>query len=278
MTARTPLYEATHAARYERQQLICEYQKTYTCRLVVMRDVIFNRCVPFFEEMLFDADPEQDLHVMLDTPGGDGETALRLIRQAQSRCRELTVVVPDRAKSAGTLFALGADRIYMGPTSDLGPVDPQVYLPNGSFAAAQAIIAAVEEAERRIQQHPTTYALHAALLSDITALMVQQARDAMDRTGDLVREALSCVRSRSPDEVERLADTLQKHLVGESTDHGTIVSASDAKRYGLPIDEADPKGNRWRAVWRLWAKYLVIGSEYVYEGELASQVADLPTS
>ena len=34
---------------------------------------------------------------MLSTPGGDGETAIRLIRQAQSRCRELTVIVPDQA-------------------------------------------------------------------------------------------------------------------------------------------------------------------------------------
>jgi len=52
---------------------------------------------------LFDADPDQDLHVLLGAPGGDGETAFRLIRQAQSRCREFTVIVPDQAKSAGSL-------------------------------------------------------------------------------------------------------------------------------------------------------------------------------
>ena len=161
MTDRTPLYEAAHAGRYERQRLIREYQDAHDCRLVVMRDVIFPPSVPLFEETLFDADPGQDLHLMLGTPGGDGETALRIIRQAQSRCRKLTVIVPDQAKSAGTLVALGAHSIYMGPTSDLGPVDPQFLRPNGSLAAARAIIAAVEEAERRIQQNPTTYPLHA---------------------------------------------------------------------------------------------------------------------
>ncbi|WP_419949131.1 SDH family Clp fold serine proteinase [Candidatus Palauibacter sp.] len=56
---------------------------------------------------------------------GDGNSALHLVRQAQSRCTELTVIVPDQAKSAGTLFVLGAHHIVMGPTSDLGPVDPQ---------------------------------------------------------------------------------------------------------------------------------------------------------
>ncbi|MYC97770.1 MAG: serine dehydrogenase [Gammaproteobacteria bacterium] len=274
MTSRTPLYEAAHAARYERQALIREYQEAHGCRLVVIRDVVFPHCVPLFEETLFDADPGQDLHVLLGTPGGDGETALRLIRQAQSRCRELTVIVPDQAKSAGTLFVLGADRIYMGPTSDLGPVDPQFQLPNGGLAAARAIIAAVERAERSIQQDPTTYPLHAALLADITALMVQQARDALARTDDLVREALTCVSSRRPEQVQELTEKLKKHLVGEPKDHRAIVSAADASRFGLPVEEADPTSDRWQAVWRLWAKYLILPSVYVYEGELASQIGE----
>ena len=57
MTPRTPLYEAANAARYERQQLIRQHQQAHECRLVVMRDLIFDCCVPFFEETLFDADP-----------------------------------------------------------------------------------------------------------------------------------------------------------------------------------------------------------------------------
>ena len=144
----------------------------------------------------------------------------------------------------------------------------------GSLAAARAIIAAVEEAERRIQQNPTTYPLHASLLSDITAIMVQQARDAMERTGDLVGEALACVGSRSQDDADALSSELKKHLIGEPTDHRAIISALDAKRYGLPVKTADPSSDQWQAVWRLWTKYLVMGSAYVYEGELASQIAE----
>ena len=81
-----------------------------------MMGPVFPYSVTLFEETLDGASPDQDLHVMLYTLGGDGETALRLVRQAQSRCRELTVIVPDQAKSAGTLFVLGSDRIVMGPT------------------------------------------------------------------------------------------------------------------------------------------------------------------
>ena len=278
MLARSPLYEASHAARYERQALIRQYQATYGCRLVIMQDVLFPHSIPLFEETLYDADPAEDLHLVLSTLGGDGETALRLIRQAQSRCRKLTVIVPDQAKSAGTLLALGAHRIYMGPTSDLGPVDPQFRLSDGTLASAQAIIAAVDRAEERIQQSPDTYPLHAFLLEPVTALMVQQARDAIDRTGDLVKEALACVTSRSPEEIESLADTLEKLLIGDSKNHGAVVSAAGATGFGLPVEEADPASEQWQAVWRLWMKYAVLNAVRVYEGQTASYVVPQPAA
>ena len=104
--------------------------------------------------------------------------------------------------------------------------------------------------------------------------MVQQSRDAMDRSGDLIREALASVPSRTPEDVEKLTTGLQQHLVGEPKDHDAIVSGADAERYGLPVEQADPKSSRWRAVWRLWTKYLVLGQVRVYEGELASQIGE----
>ena len=268
---RSPLYEAQHAPRYERQKLIRSYEKKYQCRLVVMRDILFPSSITLFEEALFDANPKQDLHVILGTPGGDGETALRLARQAQARCENLTVIVPDQAKSAGTLFALGAHQIYMGPTSDLGPIDPQ-FLINGSLVAAKAIIAAVENAEDRIQKNPATYPLHASLLADVTAVMVQQARDALARTDDILREALACVPDRENDEVETLVQKLKEPLIGAPKSHSAIISTDDARSFGLPVDTADPAGDRWRDVWRLWAKYVALNATRVYEGSTASYV------
>ena len=237
-----------------------------------MCDIIFPPSITLFEETLFDADPEQDLHVMLATPGGDGETALRLVRQAQARCKDLTVIVPDQAKSAGTLFALGANQIYMGPTSDLGPVDPQLQIRAGSLVAAKVIIAAVEDAETRIQKNPATYPLHASLLADVTAVMVQQARDALVRTDDILSEALA-VPGRTPDDVKTLVERLKAPLIGDPKSHSAIVSTDDAIDFGLPVEKADPASDRWQAVWRLWTKYAVLNPLRVYEGVTASYVA-----
>lgn len=274
---RSPLYEAQHAPRYERQRLIREYQEAHNCRFIVLMGPLFPYAITPFEDLLYDADSQQDLHIMLSTPGGDGETALRLLRQVQSRCRQLTVIVPDQAKSAGTLFVLGADSIYMGPTSDLGPVDPQFPLPNGSLAPGKAIIAAVDEAERRVQENPQTYPLHASLLSDISGLMVQEARDSLARTGDLLKEALASVRSRSTDDVKRLAKLLGDRLISAPTNHGATVSAQDALGLGLPVETANPADARWQAVWRIWTKYALLNAWRVYEGQNASQVFPPPS-
>ena len=271
-SGRSPLYEAHHAPRYERQALIRSYQETYSCRLVVMVDYLFSHSITLFEETLYDADPDENLHVMLRTLGGDGETALRLVRQAQSRCKELTVIVPVEAKSAGTLFVLGADRVLMGPTSDLGPIDPQFRLQSGAFASGKAIIAAVEDAERRIQANPETYPLHASLLNDITALLVQQAKDAIARTDDQLKEALACVEERDTDQITALASRLRKPLIQNPQSHGTAIAARHAKELGLPVEEATRSEAQWQSIWRMWAKYAALDAAAIYEGQTASQI------
>ena len=268
----TPLFDAEHSERYVRQGLIRDYEARFGCRLVVLVAAIFREIVTVFEEVIFDADPNEDLHLLLDTPGGDGETAVRLVRSAQARCRELTVMVPNAAKSAGTLFVMGAHHVVLGPTSDLGPVDPQFQDPRGpGFYAAKDLIAAVEAAEESIRRNPDSYPLHASLLADFTGVMVQQARSALARTNDLVKEALRSNPDRSPKDVEQLAERLQKTLVEVPREHSAVFGVGDAEATGLPILAADPHGEQWQTIWRLWAKYYALDAS-VCEGRVASHV------
>jgi hypothetical protein len=267
----SPLFHAEQADRYDRQRLITAYQDAFGCRLVVLVDNIFPYAVTLFEELIYNADPTQDLHLLLNTQGGDGETAVRLARAAQSRCREFTVIVPDMAKSAGTILALGAHHIIMGPISDLGPIDPQFQMANGSLAGAKDIIAAVDDATAKVQEAPDTYPLHASLLSDVTGLMVQQARAALARTDDLLAEALRTNPDRSAEEVETLASALHEPLIEQPKSHGAIFGPGEAAAAGLPVVSADPASLQWQLVWRLWAKYFAL-FQRVYEGERASKL------
>lgn len=267
----SPLFHAENSLRYDRQLLIRAYEATYNCRLIVVVDFLFPYAINVFEELIFDADPNQDLHLLLATPGGDGETAVRLVRSAQARCKELTVIIPDQAKSAGTILALGAHRILMGPTSDLGPIDPQFQVgTSGGLVSAKDIIAAVEAAESAIQQNPETYPLHSALLADVTGLMVQQARSALTRSGDIMREAIESNPDRSKDDVNELCIKLKEPLIDIPKSHGAILGEDYANDLGLPITAADPRGDQWQLIWRLWMKYWSI-SQRVYEGSSVSK-------
>ena len=275
----SPIFHAIHAGRYDRQSVIASYEEEYDCRLVVLIDALFPPSVPLFEELIYDASPDQDLHVLLQSPGGDGETAVRLIRSMQSRSKEVTVIVPDQAKSAATLLALGAHHILMGPTSDLGPIDPQFPMGTGAsyrLVSAKDIIAAVDEANRAVQDAPNTYPVYASLLSEMTAIQVQQARSAIERTQDQLTEALKSNPDRRDSETEILKDALLKPLIEDTKSHSAFFGIDSARNVGLPVLDASQNSSQWERIWRLYAKYLaltMLGVGPTYEGQRASHVA-----
>ena len=276
LPSQSPLYHAQHSDRYDRQALIRQYEDIAKARLITVVDIIGFWSVTHLEELLYDANPDEDLHLMLDTPGGDGEIAVRMARSAQARCKKLTVIVPDRAKSAGTLLAMGAHSILMGPTSDLGPVDPQLDIgtPDVSLVSAKDLIAAVDRALDRIQEQPQTYPLLASLLSDVNYLMYEQAQAAIQRMDDLMEAALASNPDRCPEEVQELVEQLKKPFITDPKVHGAMFGAKEAVEAGLPVLEPDSSGKQWQMIWRLWTKYfgLLKGRTLIYESRTASQV------
>lgn len=269
----SPLFHAEQEPRYERQRLIMAYEERFGCRLVVMVDRVAPESVTFFEELIYDADPNEDLHLLLSTPGGSGEAALRLVRAAQARCVELTVIIPDIAKSAGTLIALGAHHILMGPTSDLGPVDPQFFR-GSEIVSAKDLIAAWESANAAIQEAPETYPLHISLMADVTAVQIEQARAALAYTDELVEDVLKSQPDRTADEVRVLMGTLKEPLIDAPKQHGAVINAADALSYGLPVVQADPALEQWRIIRLLFSRYFLMNDGWtgIYEGRRASRV------
>lgn len=271
----TPLFRAKHDDRYRRQALIREYQDAYDCNLVTIIDQIVPESVTYFAELLHDVDGKRDLHLILCSPGGDGETAIRLARMAQAASKRFVVIVPESAKSAATIFALGAHEILMGPTSDLGPIDPQIFLPDRGFVSAKDLIAAVDRAFKEVEKRPNTYPLHAAMLGGIDAPAVQFARSALSQTSDLAKQAISSNPDRSSTTVAAMCTSIKKPLITSPHSHGAVIGAAEAKAAGLPAIELDPTSEQWRRIWSLWTQYFAKGSIdqlRAYEGAKASQV------
>src|SRR5262249_27771229 len=64
--------------------------------------------------------------LILESPGGDGTQVEKFVSLCRNQCECFRAIIPNEAKSAATLIALGADEIVMGPLSGLGPIDAQI--------------------------------------------------------------------------------------------------------------------------------------------------------
>jgi membrane-bound ClpP family serine protease len=65
--------------------------------------------------------------VILDTGGGSAEVVERMVDTLRTFYSDVVFIIPDRAMSAGTIFAMSGDSILMDYFSRLGPIDPQVF-------------------------------------------------------------------------------------------------------------------------------------------------------
>lgn len=83
------------------------------------------------ENLLSTPSSKKDLVLILHSNGGYSLSAERIIDVCRNYCvgkndgSKFFVMIPKKAKSAATIVALGADKIYLRDTAELGPVDPQ---------------------------------------------------------------------------------------------------------------------------------------------------------
>lgn len=99
----------------------------------------------FIEELKKDKEFDRNrLTIILNTPGGSAETVEKMVSVIRKHYEEVYFIVPDAAMSAGTIFCMSGDKIYMDYSSSLGPIDPQVF--NGSkWVPALGYLDKVEE-------------------------------------------------------------------------------------------------------------------------------------
>lgn len=92
---------------------------------------IFGQIIPSLEDDVREAvekiqDKKNSIAVIHDTPGGVVEVVERMVKVLRYHYKEVIFIIPNRAMSAGTVFALSGDKIYMDYFSCLGPIDPQI--------------------------------------------------------------------------------------------------------------------------------------------------------
>ena len=155
---------------------------------------IVSPILPGLELRLRDAidalpDKKDSVVVILDTQGGVVEVVERMVTALRHVYGNVTVIVPDRAMSAGTIFALSADRIMMDHLSSLGPIDPQIER-DGKLVPALSYLNQFERLNNKAQAGALTTAEY-ALVSKLDLGELYQFEQARELSIELLIKWLS---------------------------------------------------------------------------------------
>ena len=82
--------------------------------------------IPIFFNHLLRFQDKSKVDVFMFTMGGDTLAAFGLNRVIREFSENVAVLVPEKCQSAGTLFALGANEIFMTRAATLTPIDPSI--------------------------------------------------------------------------------------------------------------------------------------------------------
>lgn len=132
---------------------------------------------------------EDTVAIILQTPGGVVEVVERIVGVIRYFYKEVIVVVPDQAMSAGTVLALSADKIMMDYFSRLGPIDPQIFK-DGNLVPALSYLKQYEKLNKKAEEGNLTTAEY-AMLNKLDLGELYQFEQARELSVELLEKWLS---------------------------------------------------------------------------------------
>lgn len=277
---KTPLFQAFQSARYGRQALIRDINDrvgtTLICYIAGLAAPIDRDDPAAFYDLLHNLGRGDDVDFLLHTGGGDIDAAEKLIVMLRQKVGtgKLRIIVPDFAKSAGTLIALGADEIVMSDTSELGPIDPQIIR--------------VDKDGNRIQHSVQDY------LDAYDQFKVALDKNADDITAHLMMQKLDPATVRHYENVKNRARSIAETLLKEgmlkekgnwSLAAGILIDTKEwpshaqmisrelaANKIGLNVDYRSPDDEAWSMYWQLYClqKMEITGNQKLFESDCVS--------
>ncbi len=215
-------------------------------------------------------DLSNGLILMISSLGGDGLAAERMINvcRSYSKTGNYEVIIPGKAKSAATLVCFGASKLYMGPTSELGPVDPQVPVRDGDWYRWLSAFHIVESYETLFEDAVVeTGNLEPYLqqLQKYDAAIISSYKADIELSKDISIRALKTgmMSECSESEIER---NIRVFLTPEGTKtHGRPIFRDQARDCRLVIEKIEADGVLWDNIYELYTRTnaFVSGSDIV---------------
>jgi hypothetical protein len=212
------------------------------------------------EGVLQVCDFSKGIALVVSSPGGIGLEAERIINvlRSYSGTGEYTVLVPAKAKSAATMICLGASKIVMGKTSELGTVDPQVTIKEKEKVSRFSIYNIVKSYENlfdRAVKETGHLEPYLQQLANYDEREIAEYKTALSLSDDIAVRALkTCMFKEMPE-----GDIKKKigiFLIPETKAkvHGRPINAEDAINCGLTIDLRPVNDPLWLLLYELYIR------------------------
>jgi hypothetical protein len=260
--SKTPLYQAINAVRYQRQAIIKKIQERGDSRLICYvtgKNTLIDRDDTIgFVDLLHNVPAGTPVDLLLHTGGGDIDAAEKLITMVHNKVGTATlrIIVPDCAKSAGTLMVLGCDRVVMSDTSELGPIDPQIVLADGNGNrirhSVQSYLDAFDDHSAALKVNPDDVAAK-IMLSKLDPATVKLFTAVRDRARKFAEAQLTHGMFR--DNKGNCTQTASELLDTKRwQSHAQMISWQDAQdpRIGLTVEYLGPDSDQWQEYWQLY--------------------------
>ena len=281
LPTRTPMYKANRADRYLRQAKIKEIGEKTGAQILCYvsgRDAQIDRDDTIgFVDLLHNVRRGQNIDLFLHTRGGDLDAAEKLIELVQTAVgtARLRVIVPDMAKSAGTLMALGADVIVMSDSSELGTIDPQIALNDGrGNRIAHSVLNyldAYAEHARALRENPEDPVAR-IMLEQIDPATLSKFEAIRDRARNLAEDLL---RLKGKNFTQIASDLMDRR---RWPSHGQMIKWEDANQIGLTVEYLPQTDPLWHEYWDLYCllRLAVKDNEKIFESNYASLILPDP--
>lgn len=211
------------------------------------------------EDVLQRMDLSKGLAILIDSSGGDILAAERIIRTCRkySGTDDYWTIVPGKAKSAATTICLGASKIIMSGTSELGPVGPQLTTEvkgerrrfslrkivdtyEDLFNEARELDLEEENLEPFIQQ-----------LDNFDAREISEFKSSIELSESVAIQALKEDMMSNHSE-EKIREKIGVFLEPDSTKaHGRPIYFEKAEECDLNVEEINVDSNKWKTVYEL---------------------------
>ena len=171
---------------------------------------------------------------------------------------EYTAIVPGKAKSAATMVCLGASKITMGKTSELGPIDPQVAITENNKTSRFSVYNIVKSYESLFDKAVRCDGKiepYLQQLSNYDEREIAEYKAALGLSDDIAIRALKgcMMREVSEDEIKK---KIKIFLIpeGRTFVHGRPIYADEALGCNLNIDSKPVDDQLWELLYELYIR------------------------